>query len=130
MTQKCECGESSKPAAEVKLYCDSCDKPGKIFSIKDPTKVALITAVIFAGAVKFTDYAITDNRYPVDVEYTLMAKCVGASQGIVTKGEFSRIEERCLCAIEDTMNEISYTRFIVQESAFVDAMWRNKKSCR
>lgn len=127
MSEKCECGDKSTLGANIELYCQTCANTISKDNIKKPLKAAAIATLIAYGGSSFFNYAITDNRYPLEVEHEILEACTGKtySQLYVT-----RKVSTCLCALEDTMNEISYTRLILDEDGFLESFEENIKSCR
>ncbi len=115
---------------EIFLKCKACDKVLKKQTITNPYKIAALLVVVSYGASNFIDYAITDNRYPLSVEYEVMEACTSSYSKPLSYGGFSSKKKICLCALEDTMNEISYIRFKSDEKVFLTAFEENAKGCK
>ncbi|MFI3245491.1 MAG: hypothetical protein R3Y10_03225 [Ferrimonas sp.] len=130
MSDSCSCGENAEHGATVKLYCKNCSTVVDKFSIKSPLKAIGLTALFAYGGSQFIDYAISDNRYPLPVEYAVLEACVSSYKEPLSYGSYSSKKTLCLCALEDTMNEISYIRYKIDEDGFLNAFEDNAKACR
>lgn len=115
---------------ELFLKCKTCNKVLKKKTITNPYKIAALLVVVSYGASNFIDYAITDNRYPLSVEYEVMEACASSYSKPLSYSGFSSKKKICLCALEDTMNEISYIRFKADEKGFLKAFEENAKGCK
>ena len=93
-------------------------------------KVAAIAAVLAYSGSQFVDYAITDNRYPLATEYELLEACVSSSKRPLSGYSYKNKQEKCLCALEDTMNEVSHIRYMASEDSFLDAFKLNARECK
>lgn len=114
---------------ELFLKCAGCDKVIKYRKITNPYKVAALLVIISYGASQFIDYAVTDNRYPLDVEYAVMDSCTNSYEKPMVRRAYGKKKAVCLCALEDTMNEISYMRYQVDEKGFLNAFEENAVNC-
>ncbi|WP_019601168.1 hypothetical protein [Teredinibacter turnerae] len=130
MTESCSCGDKVEVGATVEFHCKTCNKVIEKFTIKSPLKAAGITAILAYGGSQFIDYAITDNRYPLDVEYSVLEACSSSYKVPLSYSSYGSKKKLCLCALEDTMNEISYIRYKVDEKGFLKAFEENAKSCK
>lgn len=130
MLDSCECKKAADINAEVRFHCKKCSNDIEKFVIKKPFKVAGLTAILAYGGSQFVDYAITDNRYPLAVEIEVIEACGNSYQKPVNFRVHGKRREVCICALEDTMNEISYIRYRVDEKAFLEAFDKNAKSCK
>lgn len=129
MRKFCDCREDTELEASVLLVCRKCDTASKKINFKKPMKVALITTVIGYSGSQLVTYAITDNRYPLEVEYKVIDACINSSRKPLSYEEFGLKEKSCVCAMEDTMNEISYLRYKLDNKGFLSAFSKNAKSC-
>ena len=127
--EQCSCGEEADIQCSIRFSCKKCSTTIERFKIKKPLKAAAILAILGYGGSQFIDYAITDNRYPMDVEYQIMNSCVSTYKKPLNSSRYRKKQEVCLCAFEDTKNEISYIRFKVDEEGFLKAFSENAKSC-
>ncbi|REL26202.1 hypothetical protein DXX93_06130 [Thalassotalea euphylliae] len=130
MSESCSCGEKSEIGATVKFHCKTCANVIERFTVKKPLKAAGLAAMLAYGGSQFIDYAITDNRYPLNVEYAVLEACSSSYKKPLSHSSYGSKKKLCLCALEDTMNEISYIRYKVNEKGFLQAFERNAKSCK
>ncbi|MFY8299503.1 hypothetical protein AAEU28_12105 [Pseudoalteromonas sp. SS15] len=129
MIEECNCEEQAEVGATVKFHCNICDSEIEKFTLKKPLKAASLAAVLAYGGFQFIDYAITDNRYPLKVEYSVLEACANSYQEPLSYSSYGAKKELCLCALEDTMNEISYIRYQFDEKVFLKAFERNAGQC-
>lgn len=130
MTKLCSCGDEAEIVATVEFQCKICESTIEKFSIKKPLKAVGLAAVIAYGGSQFIDYAISDNRYPLSVEYAVLEACSSSYKEPLSYSSYGFKKQLCLCALEDTMNEISYIRYKVDEKGFLKAFEKNVKSCK
>ncbi|PHQ15498.1 hypothetical protein CLH61_08240 [Marinobacter profundi] len=129
MSESCKCGDEAKVQGTIEFHCEKCESSIEKFEIKKPLKVASIAAILAYGGSQFIDYAITDNRYPMSVEYAVMDACVNSYASTLSYGAYGSKKKICLCALEETMNEISYIRYKVDEKGFLGAFRENVREC-
>ena len=130
MSESCNCGDKAEVGATVKFYCKTCSTVIEKITIKKPLKAAGLATIIAYGGSQFVDYAITDNRYPLAVEYAVLEACASSYEEPLSYSSYGSKKKLCLCALEDTMNEISYIRYKVNEKGFLKAFESNAKSCK
>lgn len=130
MSESCSCGDKAEVNATVKFHCKACSSVIEKFVVKKPLKAAGLAAILAYGGSQFIDYAITDNRYPLDVEYAVLEACTSSYKQPLSYSSYGSKKQLCLCALEDTMNEISYARFKVNEKGFLNAFEDNAKACK
>jgi hypothetical protein len=130
MSHSCSCGDKAEIGAIVNFHCKACESIIEKFTIKKPLKAAGLAAVLAYGGSQFIDYAISDNRYPLEVEYAVLEACTNSYKQPLSYSSYGSKKGICLCALEDTMNEISYIRYKVNEEGFLKAFERNANSCR
>lgn len=131
LAASCSCdSENKNKIVDVIVSCGACSNQIAKKTITEPFKVAAILAVLAYGTSQFIEYVITDNRYPTKVEYEMTRACLSSSQSALQYKSYSEKLDICLCALEDTMNEISYIRFNVDEDGFLKVFRENTKACR
>jgi len=130
MSESCKCEENQKLGATIEFHCQTCSNVTKEFSITKPFKVAAIATLLAYSGSQFVDYAITDNRYPLATEYDLLESCLSSYQKPLSGNQYRNKKSKCLCALEDTMNEISHVRYLVSENGFLEAFTNNAKECK
>lgn len=129
MADQCKCGDGSSIGAQIILSCKTCKNLVDKIEIKRPVKATAIAAVLAFSGSSFISYAVTDNRYPLSVEHEVMDACVSSYDKPVSRRIYGIKTEVCLCALEDTMNQISYIRYNVDESGFLDVFEDKAKAC-
>ncbi|WCN19590.1 hypothetical protein GV053_13910 [Marinomonas mediterranea MMB-1] len=112
------------------IKCRSSNKTIKKITVTKPYKVAALLTVVSFGASQFIEYVVTDNRYPLGVEYSLLDVCVNSSGYAIPYEGYRSKKKICLCALEETMNEISYIRYKVDEDRFQEVFRDNAKECK
>jgi|GEM_PF-703091 len=130
MIKSCSCEDKAIINATVKLHCQNCKAVSKRFSIKKPLRTAGIAVVFAYSGSQFIDYAITDNRYPLAEEYALLDACSSSHRRSFSRRDFAFKQKLCICALEDTMNEVSHVRYLVDKKEFSRAFENNIKSCK
>ena len=123
------CQKENNLKLEAKVKCGSCGEELTGSTYKKPiiSGMALLTIGVIGG--QFVDYAVTDNRYPLKTEYSLIESCANSYEKPVKRRIYSNKKEICLCAMEDTMNEISYIRYKVDKDDFLLAFEKNADNC-
>ncbi|WP_420589075.1 hypothetical protein [Bacterioplanoides sp.] len=129
MDNLCSCGDKANIEATVKFHCKTCSSLIEKFTVKKPLKAAGLAAILAYGGSQFIDYAITDNRYPLAVEAEILNACTNSYQEPVSFRVHGKRRDVCLCALEETMNEISYVRYKLNEKAFLKAFDSRAKAC-
>ena len=130
MSESCKCDDKAKLGATIEFHCQTCSNVTKEISIKKPLKVAAIAAILAYSGSQFADYAITDNRYPLETEYSLLEACISSYQKPLSGSQYRNKKNKCLCALQETMNEISHIRYMVSEDSFLDAFNGNARECK
>lgn len=126
----CSCDKKNKNyLVDIIIKCSLCEKILKQKRITNPYKVAALLVVISYGTSQFIDYAVTNNRYPLDVEYAVMDSCSNSYKRTYTQREYGKKKSICFCALEDTMNEISYARYLLDNTKFLNVFKKNTAIC-
>jgi len=115
--------------ADIEINCQECGNFVKKIKIKNPIKAAAIVAALTIGGSQFIEYAITDNRYPIAMEFEILDACINGG-GSLSSRYYKGRKEVCFCAMEDTMNQISSTRKRVTDAGFLNAFRENVKDCK
>lgn len=65
------------------------------------------------------DQWLTDNaRYPLETEYALLDSCINGADSVANRFQRAKKQEVCMCALENTMSEISYSQLHENTSNF------------
>ncbi|WMN64953.1 hypothetical protein [Vibrio parahaemolyticus] len=126
----CSCKDEDREVkVKMTTYCGKCSEVIGKFAIKRPFKALGVTVLIAYGGSNFIDYAISDNRYPLGVESELLDACTSSSERLLKYTHYKNKKNICVCALQDTMNEISYIRFKIDDKAFSEAFSKNARAC-
>lgn len=134
MSEKCICGNTAGVNAQLEINCLECNKPVDKIHIKRPLKAAAIVALVSYLGGQGVEYAVSDNRYPLEVEQELLSSCMDSYQRPVTRHIYGKKKAVCLCALQGTMNQISYVRFMAEDAIydqkyFLNAFEENVQVC-
>lgn len=128
------CSTENKIEYGENIVCDECNKTfaGHTYKrFKEPLISAVGAFVIGAiGAHEVGERFFEDNRYPINVEYELVDSCVNASRHPMNSQERKNKTEICICALEKTIDEITYEDLQKSESEFLTRFRDSIVSCR
>ncbi len=124
-----ECQKENDLKLEAKVKCGNCGKDLTGSTYKKPIISGMAVLAIGVVGGQFVDYAVTDNRYPLKTEYSIMESCSNSYEKPVKRYVYKNRKKICLCAMEETMNEISYIRYKVDEKGFLSAFEDNANNC-
>jgi len=122
----CDCGEKAEHITVLEVSCKKCSWVRRIPVTLKATAIAALLGYVGSQLI---DYAITDNRYPIKTEYAVMKSCVNSYARYMSVSEYRKKEEICVCALTDTMNEISYIREKFDEKGFLRIFRENIQKC-
>ena len=63
-----------------------------------------------AGGV-YIDEKIETDRYPMSIEHSLIENCISSYQKPLNKLDIRKKKEVCICALEDTIDDVSYSEY-------------------
>ncbi len=99
-----------------------------------------MTAIIATGTIGLGvigGYEINDSldfwnehRYPLEVEYALVDKCVNNRTELFTIDKYKEVRNQCLCAIEFTTKKISYNQYKNDVDAFRSSIQYAIQHCK
>lgn len=128
--KECNCSKVDKEVqANLIVECKTCKLILYNKTFIKPYKIAMLLLISGYGASNFIDYAVSDNRYPLAVEYEVLSSCINSDRGLLSSSTYSRKQDVCLCALEETMNEISYVRFNLNRESFFKVLRDHKNQC-
>lgn len=124
-----KCFKKNDLHLEAKVKCGNCQEEltGNTFKKPIISSGAILAIGLVSGQV--ADYAFFDNRYPMLVEYSIVDTCTNSNQDLVSKVIYINRRNICLCAMKDTMNEISYIRYKADKKSFLSAFQKNSNEC-
>lgn len=133
MKIKCPaCDKNSKIEYAEHINCSHCGSSFKGFSFrkfKVPISVAIASGLIGFAANERIETLWEDQRYPLEVEYELVNLCVNQSQSIMSNTWYTNKTKICICAVEQTMNDMTLKELEENESRFVTRLRSNIRSC-
>lgn len=127
------CSTDNKIEFGENIICYECKKTFAGHSFKKFKKPVLsTTAALFIGVFgtyKIDQVFLTDQRYPLNVEYELIVNCVYSSHTLRNSVRNVEKTQLCICALERTMEEISYKQLRKSESEFLTRFRSNIARC-
>lgn len=125
----CKCEGPIKVKTRISHTCSSCQKAVKGLQFKKKLKYAAIIGVIGYGSGQALESVVFDNRYPLDVEYSIIDACVNASGKALSSSQYKNKQNLCLCAVEDTINDVSYSTYKSSTHIFNQSLQRSLNKC-
>lgn len=128
------CSSENKIEYGENIVCGECKKTLAGHTYKRFKKsLVSATMALFIGAYgtyKIDKAFIEDERYPVGVEYELIDSCINSSRNFM--GSDWRINKAkvCVCALEETMSDISFEDMKKSESEFLTRFRSSIANCR
>jgi phage FluMu protein Com len=115
------------------IKCSKCEKSLKGYNYRKFSKLVLsASSAIVIGAIggyKANGY-MDDVRYPLEVEYSIVDTCVNSSGNAMSISWYKNKRDICLCALESSMSDVSYSDYKSDKTAFMTAFKRNANSCQ
>ncbi len=126
-----KCFKENKLNLEAKVNCGHCKEEITGYTYKRPLISATTALIIGAGGFFAIDnYVLSKDRYPISAEYELIELCVSSYQKPMKSRNFSEKQSVCICALEETMKDISYSDINDEESNFIEVFDRKASECR
>ncbi|MGF1727825.1 hypothetical protein [Photobacterium nomapromontoriensis] len=112
------------------ISCSECNKNFKGYKFSKRKIVSTSTALL-VGALGSHAIAtgLDQERYPLDVEYAIVDTCVNSSKNMVSVHWYESKREACLCALEKTENDVSYSDYKSDSSAFLNTFKQYSGKC-
>lgn len=127
------CSTDNKIEFGENIVCSECKKSFAGHSYQKFKKPILsATTALFIGAFgayKADQILFEDQRYPLNVEYELVDGCVNSSRTLMNSYRKAEKTQVCLCALEKTMEEISYNQLKKSESDFLTRFRSSIANC-
>lgn len=92
-------------------------------------KGMMVGAACIGGAYSFGLFG-SDSRYPVRVEYEITKTCIDGGDSPLFQRAYLAKQERCLCALEETMKKVPYEKYQKSTSSFVSAFRESAAACK
>jgi hypothetical protein len=93
--------------------------------------ISVTTALMIGvgGSYATNKYLFTENRYPLAVEYSIIESCVNSHKKPLAYSVYGKKREICLCALEETIDDVSYKKFSKDETSFLITFEKKAKQC-
>jgi hypothetical protein len=92
-------------------------------------KGVMVGAACIGGAYSFGWFG-SESRYPVRVEYEIARTCVDGGDAPLFPKAYLAKQERCLCALEETMKAVPYEKYRKNTSLFVSTFRESAAVCK
>ncbi|EGQ9892969.1 hypothetical protein ACI1G1_003415 [Vibrio cholerae] len=125
----CECEGPIKVKTRVSHTCCTCNQPVKGLQLKKKLKYMAIIGVVGYGVGQVTENVIFDNRYPLEVEYSILDACVNSSGSPLSLKQYRSKQKVCLCAVGETINTVNYSSYKSSSHEFNQVLLRNLNRC-
>lgn len=129
------CGSCSKENTvklSNELKCKHCEDKitGKKYIRKPwiliPTTIVVLSGV--AGGV-YIDEKFETDRYPMSIEHSLIENCISSYEKPLDRSNIRKKKEVCICALEDTISDVSYSEYKDSKSLFIRVFGNKAKGC-
>lgn len=124
------CSEVNKIDTNRKIPCQKCAKPitGRRYKVG---ALAVMPFLFGAAGFSFVDRQfIEEERYPFKYEYALVDGCINSYPSALNKQNYAEKQDICLCAVELTIGDISFSDFTDDHKSFSKQLVRNIPACR
>ena len=126
-----KCFKENSLNLEAKVNCGHCKEEITGYTYKKPLISATTALIIGAGGFFAVDnYVLSNDRYPISAEYELIELCTSSYQKPMKSRSFSEKKSVCICALEETMKDISYSDLNDEESNFIGVFETKASECR
>ncbi|WP_018414459.1 hypothetical protein [Teredinibacter turnerae] len=127
------CATVNKIEFGENIVCCECKESFAGHSYKKFKKPLIsATTALFIGAFgtyKADQIFFEDQRYPINVEYELIDSCINSSRVPMNSYRQTEKTQVCVCALEKTMEVISYEELKKSESEFLTRFRSSLASC-
>ncbi len=112
------------------ISCKECEKSFKGYKFSKRKLVSASAALVVGvvGGYKVND-ALDEVRYPLEIEYAIVDTCINSSKNALSVSWYKNKREACLCALEKTTKDISYSDYKSSQQSFLSSFRKNAKSC-
>ncbi|MGM0497922.1 MAG: hypothetical protein ACQESJ_08395 [Bacteroidota bacterium] len=124
-----KCKKKNAIALSKPVECSNCKTI--LTQKKKAGGVAIIVAalVIGLGSGHLMDDAFEKNRYPINVEYSLIDSCVSFNEEPLSYKNYYRKKDICECALLKTQEEFNYYQYKQEENEFMKTFTRYASKC-
>ncbi len=126
------CDEENTVKLSAEIKCKNCEEPLtkiKYGKLKKPF-IGTLTAIIIGsvGGHQVVEYFDTD-RYPMSIEHSILENCISSYDEPLRTSRIRKKKEVCICALEDTINEVSYSEYKDSNNMFIRVFELKAKDC-
>lgn len=127
------CSKDNEISFSENIICCECNNSFSGHSYKKFKKPFIsATAALIIGAFgtyKADQIFFKVDRYPTSIEYEIIDLCTNSSRVVLEREKHIKKTKLCICALNKTMQEVSYKEFRKSESDFSTRFRRNVDSC-
>ena len=115
------CGECKESLSGSFLYVSAAKKP-----------IIGAAAALFIGYFghKTVDHIISVNRFPLEVEYSMLNTCINSDTNIISSKLYLRKKEVCLCSLDKTLEDVNYSDLKDDSKMVADVFREKMATCR
>ncbi|HCM0830565.1 hypothetical protein HJ170_22540 [Vibrio parahaemolyticus] len=125
------CSHSNELEYSEHIKCTECEKSFKGTKFISSSFLGdLLGWGVLIGVGAGGYYIGAEDRYPVSVEYAIVDTCITGSSSRITATQLSKKRSICSCALERTMNDVSYDEYSNDKNVFKKAFLSNVKECQ
>ncbi len=127
------CSTDNKIEFGENIKCSKCNETFAGHSYQKVNKPVLSTVMAVGIGIIGTvqvDRHFGEHRYPLKVEYELVDSCVNGSHSILNSKQQVLKTQACVCALEHTIEDISYDEFNENESDFLTRFRNSIANCK
>lgn len=124
------CQTENKIEFAENIACTECTKNFKGYKFSKRKLVSASTALLVgAVGVYALENARDEERYPLEVEYAIVDTCVNSSKNMVSVSWYESKRETCLCALEKTENDVTYSDYKSDQAMFLSTFKQHARGC-
>ena len=123
------CSEENSIDFQRSIPCKKCAKPitGKRYKL---APLGLIPFLFGIASYDILDRTVfSEDRYPLQVEYSMVDACINSDQRPISRQQYSEKQTLCLCAVEKTIEDYSYSNFRRNQQEFPERLRSSLTEC-
>lgn len=114
-----KCQKENKIVVPGGANCKHCNKSLDGYKFIKPLFPALLLIAMGVGGAQTYEHFTDKPRYPVKYEYGLVDKCISSYNQALPYVSFKDKRDSCLCAVEKTQKEMSFSEFMENQEKFM-----------
>ena len=112
------------------MTCGHCKAELSGHSYKKPLLSVTTALIVGAGGFYATDkFVLSEDRYPLKTEYAILSSCANSFDKPISRSSYNKKNDVCICALEKTMDEFSYSDLKSDEKGFLEKFRLNSETC-